>query len=231
MANAYLLDPGPPTMQNQPDLTLYYAPVACSLVPWIALTEAGAQFEVEAIDLSRQGQMSPEFLRINPKHRVPVLVIDGEPLTENVAIQLWIARQFPAAKLMPDDPMQYAKATSLLAWCSSGLHPTLTPNALPERFCSLPDTADNVKACAQKLLREYLAIADGLLAGRAWFFDHFTTVDAYFFWCLRRAMNFKIDVSAFTHCVAHHERMHQRTSVQQLLTFERRTMDRFARDR
>ena len=31
---------------------------------------------------------------MNPKHKVPVLLIDGEPLTENVAIQLFIARRF-----------------------------------------------------------------------------------------------------------------------------------------
>jgi glutathione S-transferase len=34
-------------------------------------------------------------------------MIDGEPLTENPAIQVWLARNFPKAKLLPEDPMQY----------------------------------------------------------------------------------------------------------------------------
>ena len=82
------------------NLQLFYAPQTCATVPYITLNEAGADFSV--IDMnSRRGQlMSPEFLKLNPKHKVPVLVIDGEPLTENVAIQIWIARQFPQAKLL-----------------------------------------------------------------------------------------------------------------------------------
>lgn len=43
------------------------------------------------------------YLKISPKGKVPTLLIDGEPLTENVAIQLWIAKQFPDARLMPGD--------------------------------------------------------------------------------------------------------------------------------
>jgi len=215
-------------MQRQPELVLYYAPVACSLVPWITLTGAGAKFETRAVNLGRRDQLSPEYLRINPKHRVPVLLIDGAPLTENVAIQLWIARQFPQARLMPDDPFAYARATSLVAWCASGIHPTLTPNALPDRFCDLPGAAANVRACAQKLTHEYLAIADVMLAGREWFFDHFTTADAYFYWCMRRAQNFKIDVSAHPHCLEHFKRMADRPSVQKLQAFEADVMAKLA---
>ncbi len=83
-------------------LTLYYSPISCSMVPWIALTEAGAGFDVQVLDFKRGAHMSPEFLRVNPRHRVPVLLVDGDPLTENVAIQLWIARHFPTAGLLPE---------------------------------------------------------------------------------------------------------------------------------
>lgn len=69
-------------------LTLCYAPMTCALVPYVTLTEAGAEFEVQNVN-TRSGQnRTPEFLALNPKHKVPVLVIDGEPLTENVAIQI-----------------------------------------------------------------------------------------------------------------------------------------------
>ena len=84
-------------------LTLYYAPMTCALVPYVTLTEAGAQFDVRNVNTRAGGTRTSEFLAVNPKHKVPVLVIDGEPLTENVAIQLWIARRYPQARLLPAD--------------------------------------------------------------------------------------------------------------------------------
>jgi glutathione S-transferase len=200
-------------MTNPHRLALYYAPTTCSLVPWITLTEAGAAFETRVVNMRRREQMAPEFLRLNPRHRVPVLLIDDQPLTENLAIQLWIAQAFPAARLMPQDPLDHARATSLLAWCASGIHPTLTPNALPERYCDLPDSADSVRRCARKMLFENMAVADVRLAGREWFFEHFTTADAYFFWCVRKALQFGIDLTAYGHCLGHFERMRRRPSV------------------
>jgi glutathione S-transferase len=213
-------------------LQLYYTPVACSMVPYINLTEAQADFEVMPINFSKGEHMSPEYLRLNPKHRVPVLMIDGEPLTENVAINLWIARAFPQAKLLPIDPKQEIKAISLMAWCASGIHPALTPNALPKRFCDAPDSEESVKQCAQKLLAEHFGIADTLLAGREWFFDHYTAPDAYFFWTFLRALRFDVkylDLSKFLNCHAHLNRMKQRASVQKLLAFEKRIQEAFAK--
>ena len=210
-------------------LTLYYAPRTCALVPYVALTEAGADFDVQNVNTQTDQNRTPEFLSLNPKHKVPVLVIDGEPLTENVAIQIWIARRFPKARLLPTDSKAEIKAISLMAWCASGIHPHLTPNAKPGQYCDLPDSEESVKRLAKKLLFENFAIADGLLAGREWFFDHFTAVDAYFFWCFRRAILFKLDVSAFRNCTAHFERMKLRASVQKVIAYETQVLDAFAR--
>ena len=210
-------------------LTLYFAPMTCALVPFITLTEAGAEFEVQAINTRKGGNRTPEFLRLNPKHKVPVLVIDGEPLTENVALQVWIHRQFPKAKLLPADPKQEIKAISLMAFCASGIHPKLTPNARPENYCDLPNSEESVKRVANKLLFEDLKVVDDLLAGREWFFPHFTACDAYFFWCFKRAISFKLDVSGFRNCVAHHERMRGRPAVQKVLAYETKLQEEFAR--
>jgi glutathione S-transferase len=210
-------------------LTLYYAPRACSLVPLVTLHEADARFDIVNVNLSRQQHQDPAYLKINPKHKVPVLAMDGDPLTENVAIQIWIARTFPQARLMPADPLLEIKAISLLAWCASGIHPALTPNAQPGQFCDVAGTEDSVRRIAQKKLRENYRIADDLLAGRDWFFEHFTAVDAYFFWCFRRGILFNIDLSEFGNCTAHFERMLLRDSVQKALAYEARTMELFSR--
>ncbi len=210
-------------------LTLCYAPQTCATVPFITLTEAGADFEVMNLN-SRTGQLrSPEFLRLNPKHKVPVLIIDGEALTENLAIQVWIARRHPAAKLLPQDPMQEIKAISLMSFFGSGIHPHLTPNARPENYCDLPGSAENVKKVGNKLLFEDFAVVEKMLEGREWFFDHFTAPDAYFFWCFRRAISFKLDLSQFKNCHAHLLRMQQRASAQKLAAHEKQVMEEFAK--
>ena len=210
-------------------LTLAYCPLACSLVPYILLTEAGAAFEPMPINLGKNQHNSPEYLRINPKAKVPTLIIDGDPLTENVAIQIWIARQFPEAKLLPQDPMAYVKAISFMAWCSSGIHPKLTQQARPERYCTLEGSADNVRELGSHSLFELFEIADQMLAGREWFFDHFTCADAYFYWCFRRGSQFKPDVSGFKNCMAHMHRMEQRASVKKLLAYEAQIQAEFAK--
>jgi glutathione S-transferase len=210
-------------------LTLYFAPMTCALVPFVTLTEAGADFEVQAVNTRKGGNRTPEFLRLNPKHKVPVLVIDGEPFTENVALQLWINRQFPKAKLLPADPKEEIRAISLMAFCASGIHPHLTPNARPENYCDLPGSEESVKRVANKLLFEDFKVIDDLLAGREWFFPHFTVCDAYFFWCFKRAISFRLDVSGFRNCTAHHERMQQRPSVQKVIAYEKKLQAEFAR--
>ena len=209
-------------------LMLYYAPVTCALVPFVTLTEAGAEFEVRPINTRNGDNRKPEFLRLNPKHKVPVLVIDGEPLTENIAIQIWIHRQYPAAKLLPADPREEIKAISLMGFCGSGIHPHLTPNARPQNYCDLPGSEESVKRVANKLLLEDMKVVDDRLAGREWFFEHFTACDAYFFWCFRRAITFKLDVSGFKNCMAHFERMQTRASVQKVLAYEKQVLEEFA---
>jgi glutathione S-transferase len=210
-------------------LTLYYSPLSCALGPFVTLTEAGADFEVHNVNMRKGDNRSPEFLRLNPKHKVPVLVIDGEPLTENIAIQVWINRQFPKARVLPADSREEIKAISLMSFFGSGIHPRLTPHARPQNYCDLPDSEESVKRVATKLLFEDLKIVDDLLAGREWFFSHFTACDAYFFWCFKRAISFQLDVSQFANCVAHHRRMQERSSVQKVLAHEKKTQEEFAR--
>lgn len=210
-------------------LTLYYAPLTCALVPYVTLTEAGAEFDVKNVNTRGGGNHAPEFLALNPKHKVPVLVIDGEPLTENIAIQIWIARQYPAARLLPADPKLEIKAISLMAWFASTIHPHLTPNARPQNYCDLPGSEDSVKRTGNKLLFEDFTLADGLLAGREWFFEYFTAPDAYFFWCFRRAISFKLDVSGFRNCMAHFGRVQARPSVKKVLAYEKEVQAAFAR--
>ena len=57
-------------------LTLYYAPKTCSLAPYIALEEAGAEFTPYRVNFAEGEQNSAKFKAINPKGRVPALATD-----------------------------------------------------------------------------------------------------------------------------------------------------------
>ncbi|MBN8920787.1 MAG: glutathione S-transferase family protein, partial [Rhizobiales bacterium] len=201
-------------------IVLYYAPIACSLVPYVTLNEAGADFEVRPISIKNGQQNRPDYLRLNPKHKVPLLIVDGRTLTENVAINTWVARSFPAARLLPSDPWEELQALSIMAWCSSGIHPFCTRLNSPMKVSDFAGAEESVRRLASGPLLECYGIADEMLAGREFFFDHFTAPDAHFFWCFRRGLQFGLDLSGFKHCNAHFERMKARPSVQKVLAYE-----------
>ncbi len=210
------------------DIMLYYAPLTCSLVPFVTLTEANANFKVHPLDHRKGDRFSPEYLKINPNHKVPALMVDGRPLTENVAINVWIAEAFPEAKLLPDDPWQRVKAISILSWCATGMHPHISRANTPSKYCDGDTAAESVRKYAAEFVCENFSVADAMLAGRDYFFDHFTATDAYFFWCFRRSSQLGLDLSAFPNCTAHFERMLQRESVHKLAAFEAEVQAKFA---
>ena len=210
-------------------LILYYAPITCALAPYVTLTEAKADFEVRPLNFRKQQHMTADYLKLNPKHKVPLLVVDGRTLTENVAIHSWIARTFPQAKLLPTDPWDQLNAMSLMSWCASGIHPYLSRINNPAKVCDVAGTADSVRRFAIDALDEAFGIAKDMLAGRAYFFDHFTAPDAHFFWCFRRATQFELDLSKFPNCQAHFARMQTRPSVQKVLAFEKEVQAGFAK--
>lgn len=209
-------------------IELYYAPTTCALVPYVTLTEAGADFQVHRMNFRKKDQMSPDYLKINPKHKVPSLVVDGKVLTETVAINSWVAHTFPAARLLPEEPWQKFQAISLLSWCSGGIHPHLARLNGPPKFGGVGPGEATVRKAAEEMTVECLAVADDMLKGREFFFDHFTAPDAHFYWCCRRAKQMKIDMSSFMACNAHFDRVEARPSVQKVLAFEKDVLATFA---
>jgi glutathione S-transferase len=178
------------------------------------------QFEIRPINFRQNQHNSPEYMKINPKHKVPLLIVDGKKLSENVAINTWVARTFPAAKLLPADPWQELQATSIMSWCSSGIHPYCSRLNSPVKVSDTPGSEESVRRLATGPLEECFAIADDMLKGREWFSDHFTAADAHFYWCTRRTQQLGVDLSSCKNVMAHFERMQARPSVQKLLAYE-----------
>ena len=202
-------------------IALYYAPSTCALAPYVTLTEAGADFEVRPLNHRKRENFSPEYLKINPKHKVPSLVVNGTVLTENVAIHQWVHRTFPHARILPADPWDELQAISLHSWCASGIHPYLSRINNPQKVCDVTGTSESVVKLATEFLFEAFKLGDDLLTGREYFFDHFTAPDAHFFWCCRRATQMGVDISDFPNVAAHYKRMQERPSVKKLLAYDK----------
>jgi glutathione S-transferase len=208
-------------MFSMPKIDFYFSPGACSLATHIALEEAGVSFTPK-VTSTRKGQTrSPEYLAVNPKGKVPALAIDGKVLTENVAILSWLAKTYPQARLLPaGDPLKEAEALSFLAWCASGVHPVLSRFFGPQRFCDLPDSADNIKKLATEQNAANFALIEKALEGKEWLFGDWSVADGYIFVFFNWAKKLGLDVSAYPNYAKHFERMQQRPAVQRALARE-----------
>ena len=81
--------------------TLFWAPGTAAMAPHAALEEIGAPYKLVKVDLKSGEHRKPEYLKLNPKGRVPVLVGDGGAFTESAAILMHLADCHPEAKLAP----------------------------------------------------------------------------------------------------------------------------------
>lgn len=84
-------------------MKLYYSKGACSLAPRIIINELGVKSEFEAVDLAaKKTETGQNFLSINPKGAVPVLITnDGQTLTENAVILQYLADTNEGTELLP----------------------------------------------------------------------------------------------------------------------------------
>jgi glutathione S-transferase len=104
-------------------ITLYYARGTCALASHLALEYAGAEYRTVRVDFAKKEQRSPEYLRLNPKGRVPALLTEQGVLTETPALLQFISQSFPKAKLAPlDDAFLLARVNEFNSYLCSTVH-------------------------------------------------------------------------------------------------------------
>ena len=135
-------------------LKLFYAPGACSLAPHIVLEETGTPYEPVRLALATGEQRTPEYLKINPKGRVPALVEGDWALTENPAILRYLARRFPEMRLCPEDARPEARSAEWLARIASTVHVAYAQVPRPERYVSDQSAIEDVMAKDHERCRE-----------------------------------------------------------------------------
>lgn len=88
----------------------------------IALTEKGLAYETVRIDLGKGEQKKPEFLRLNPYGKVPVIVDNGKVLFESCIINEYLDEKYPNPPLMPKDPYARGRVRVLIDYGLNYIH-------------------------------------------------------------------------------------------------------------
>jgi glutathione S-transferase len=121
--------------------TLYTAHGACSTSVHFVLEALGVPYEIKTVALKDGAQNLPEYKAVNPRSKVPALVVDGVTLTEaGSIIQYLCDKHAPNTMLGAPGTIERARGTQWMAYIASGVHPHWTRHARSARFGN--DVAD-----------------------------------------------------------------------------------------
>jgi glutathione S-transferase len=101
-----------------------FGPTRSIRVRW-ALQELGVDFEPIRVNLLAGEHQRPEFLKINPAGKIPVLVDGDLVLTESVAIVLYLGEKYSDKGLLPTDLKQRAQVNRWLLFVATELEQPL----------------------------------------------------------------------------------------------------------
>lgn len=143
----------------------------------VVLAEKNLPYETVNIDLRAHAQKTPEFLKLNPYGKVPVLQDDDTVLYESCIINEYLDEKYSKPPLMPDDPAGKARARILIDY---GLGHLDAPYQ-KLRMESMKDEKERnqeAMAAAQTELRKLLQRFESLLGGKSYLMGDFSLVDA-----------------------------------------------------
>ena len=202
-----------------PELRLHFAPDTCARVPLTALEQIGCDYDLEVVAFMQGQNRSSEYLQLNPSGKVPTLIVDGEALTENVAINTWLADAFPEAGLLPRaEGLIKARQLADLAYCASGLHPIVTRLRIPRMFCTSPEAVSEVFATAETAMHKQFAVLERRLGRSRWWYEGgWSIIDSYVNWVWFRVSGTDFDASPYSVLARHDRDVQARPAVQRML--------------
>jgi glutathione S-transferase len=219
-------------------LQLYFSPGACSFVPHVMLEAAGAAFEAKLVKLHKGEQYGDEYKALNPRSQVPLLIADGQPISQIMAITTFIAESFPAAHFLPADPLKKAKLLQTLAWMNNSVHPTFTHIFMPHKFAADEAAQAAMKSHNTALFAQQLAEindlvksakeASGTFISASFGHDHLTALDAYCLTLTRWGSIAGIDPTQFTHSWAHIQTLAALPAIASVIERERLKLNMMA---
>jgi glutathione S-transferase len=208
-------------------LKLYFAPGACSFVPHTLLESAGVPFEPVMVKIHKGENEGAEFMALNPRGQVPVLVDGDQVLTQILAIIGYLDDRFPQQRWLPREPLARARAMETLAWMNNTVHPTFTHVFKPHRFCGTPEGQADTKAFNAALYAGLIGELDAMAraaaaAGQPWLGGaQFGPQDAYALTLLRWAGFAGIDPTTYATLWAHVQKVAALPAVARAIERER----------
>ena len=203
-------------------LTFYYATNTCALASHIALEEADADYETRWIDFGAAEQTKPDYLKINPKGRVPSLVTERGVLTETPAILAYIAQTHPEARLAPlDDPFAFAELQAFITYLCSTVHVAHAHRPRAYRWADDPAAQEAMKKKVPETVGACFDLIERKMFRGPWAMgDAYTVADPYLFTIARWLEGDGVDPAAFPRVLDHRDRMAERPAVQRALKAE-----------
>lgn len=205
-------------------LTLYYAAHTCSLATHIVLEEVGADYSTMRVDFASTQQRSPEYLKVNPKGRVPALVTDRGILTETPAMLVYVAQSFPTANLgLMDDPFAFAQVQAFNAYLCSHLHVAHAHRMRGHRWVEADDR-HSIAAMQRKVpqsVGESFALVEREMLKGPWVMgERYTICDPYLFTLAQWLEADGVDPATIPRVVDHRRRMSERATVRKAIAEE-----------
>jgi len=141
------------------------------------LAEKNLPYEIVPIDLRAQEQKTPDYLKMNPYGKVPVLTDDATVLYESCVINEYLEEKYPNPPLMPKEPGQKAKARILIDYGMShfdGPYQKLRMELMKEQKDQNQQVIDGAKSELKKLLQRL----ENEIGAQQYLMGDFSLVDA-----------------------------------------------------
>ena len=203
-------------------LQLYYAAYTCALASHIALEEAGAAYETVRLNFKAEEQKKPDYLKINPKARVPSLVTDRGIITETPAILIYIAQSFPAAKLAPlGDPHALAKAQEFNSYLCSTVHVAHAHRVRGYRWTDDAAAIETMKKKVPQTVAECFALIERAFFAGPWVMGKdYTVCDGYLYTLSQWLSGDGVDINKTPKIAEHFARVGERPAVRKAVADE-----------
>lgn len=198
------------------EITLYTAPTANGWKASIALEELGIDYDVEYLHFNKNEQKTPEFLKLNPNGRIPVIVDhdnDDFVLAESGAILLYLAER--SGRLWPTDPRLRHQAMQWLMFQMSAIGPMLGQAMFFQRIAAPKGIVDEY--AIERYVTEskrLLGVLNDALSDQEYLCGEYSMVDIATFPWARAYRWANVDVSDLTHLTAWLVRVEAREAVQ-----------------
>lgn len=199
-------------------ITLYdfYASPNCQRVR-IALHEKKLPYQKLAVDIRKGEQKKPEFLKLNPYGKVPVLVDEQNVLWESCIINEYLDERYPEPPLMPKEPIARCRIRLLMDF---GLNYIEVPYwKIRGEFMKKDGSPDRtVVNEMQIVLRDSLRYLEEAIQDKPYFMGHFSLLDVGLIPRFLRMESFGIlPTSTLPNLSAWLHRMKERPSVKATL--------------